>query len=136
MRLIRIIAIFSLTAGPVLRGAGDEATAEYKPLMKSAAGAVDQLKSALKEQDAAAARTSSEELSRRMTAIVEFWSRRNDTEAAGWATNVKKAADDIASKTAAGDFAGATSLLESARETCESCHKVHRKMSLGGWKLK
>ena len=111
-------------------------TREYKPLMKSAAHAKDQLEQALKKEDGPAASASARELERGMEQIVAFWSKRGTADAVKWATNVKTAAGDVGAKADAGDFDAAKSLLEAALENCESCHKAHRKMTFGGWKIK
>jgi hypothetical protein len=131
MRSLELIAA-------VLLGFGLQAaeTADYKPLMKAAAHADDQLKEALKKQNGPAARTSSHELKHEMERIEAFWSQRGTEDAVTWAANLAKAAGDIGAKADAGDFAGAATLQEAAHENCQNCHKAHRKITLGGLKVK
>ena len=135
MRLTTLIATICFVAGIALYGA-DKDLAEFKPLMKRAASASGGLKSALKKEDSAAAQTSARELSEGMARIGEFWSRRNAEDAVEFAKNLEKAADNIAAKAGANEFAAATTLLDSSLENCAGCHKAHRKMGLGGFKLK
>lgn len=120
MRLALTVAIVALTAGLSARAAVNHAK-EFKPLMKAAARADGRLKSALKEEDSAAARTAAEDLSRSMAEIADFRSGRGAADAAEWSASVKRAADEIGTKADAGDFAAAQSVWEGARESCDAC---------------
>lgn len=109
---------------------------EYKPLMEAVAQAYDAMEDAIEDQNADAAKQSAEQLSERASKIVEFWASHKVADAEGFATNLKKAADDVAAKIAASDFAGAEAAEEQAEQNCKSCHAAHRKFGLGGWKIK
>lgn len=109
---------------------------EYKPLMQAVAQAYDAMEDALDDQNADAAKQNAEELSERVSKIVEFWASHNVADAEAFATNLKKAADDVAAKVAASDFAGAEAAEEQAEQNCKSCHEAHRKFGLSGWKIK
>jgi hypothetical protein len=135
MRLTSAIAIVTLAAGFSVGLAANE-TKDFKKLMKTAAHADDQLKSALKEQNAAAVQTSAEELSTSMAEMADFWKRRGAKDAVEWSEVSKRAAEDIAAKVNAGDFAAAQSAWDASQESCEGCHKAHRKLGFGGWRLK
>jgi hypothetical protein len=141
MRLAVIAAgsLCLLSAELVVQAAEQELSAskaEYKPLMQAVEEAYDAMEDAIDDKDAAAARQHAEELSERMSKIIEFWTSHDVDDAQTFATNVKTAAEEVAAKVAASDFAGAEAAQEQASRNCASCHEVHRKFSLGGWKIK
>ena len=109
---------------------------EYKPLMQAVAQSYDAMEEALEDQNADASKQSAEELSERVSKIIEFWASHNVADAEQFATDLKKAVDDVAAKVAASDFAGAEAAEEQAEQNCKSCHDAHRKFGLGGWKIK
>jgi mono/diheme cytochrome c family protein len=109
---------------------------EYKPLMQAVAQAYDAMEDAIEDQHADAAKQNAEKLSEHVSKIIEFWASHNVADAQEFATNLKKAADDVAAKAAASDFAGAEAAEEQAEQNCSSCHEAHRKFGLGGWKIK
>lgn len=135
MRFLLVFAALALSAG-VWAQAADSGLKEYKSMMKAAAKADDQLKSALDEENVTAVRTAAEGLSLSMSEMATFWTARGASDATEWATRIQRASDEIAAKAEAADFAAARAGLGEIRTSCDSCHKTHRKMSLRGWKFK
>lgn len=132
-----IVIRFAMTCAafcmPVL---ADEATEQFKALMKPAAAANGALQKNL-QADLSAAAASAAEVKTKFHAIEQFWAKRGASDAQTFAKNIQEAADKVAAAAKAGQKEEALAASKLFGANCQGCHQAHReKAADGSWSLK
>jgi cytochrome c556 len=114
----------------------DEATEQFKALMKPAAAANGALQKTL-QADLSAAAASAAEVKSKFHAIEQFWAKRGAPDAQTFAKNIQDAADQIAAAASAGRKEEALAAAKQVGSNCQGCHQAHReKAADGSWMIK
>jgi hypothetical protein len=78
------------------------------------------------------AATHAEQLAALYDEMKAFWSKRNFSDAVGWAEDGKKASLSLAAAAKAGDATQADASFGTINGTCRSCHTAHREKNAEG----
>lgn len=124
------ISVFCLSA------LADEATDQFKTLMKPAAAANGAMQKSI-QADLAAAAGSAAEVQAKFHGIEQFWTKRGAQDAQTFARNIQGAAAKVEAAAKAGNKEEAMTAAKQIGANCMGCHAAHReKAADGSWALK
>jgi hypothetical protein len=103
----------------------DDATDEYKKLMRPAAQANMALQSAAKT-DLAATAKAAVDMQAAFAKIEEYWAKSNTSDAVDFAKQAQAAAKDVETAANAGDKDATAAAASKIGATCAGCHMAHR----------
>lgn len=112
-------------------GFADEATEQFKALMKPAAGANGAMQKNI-QADLAAAAASAADVKDKFHAIEQFWTKRGTQDAQTFARNIQDAATKVEAAAKAGNKEEAMAAAKQIGANCMGCHQAHRDKAADG----
>ena len=119
--VVALAALLSVSAAV----RADEATDEYKPLMKPGAAANVTLQRVIQTDLAAAAQAASE-MQVAFAKIEAYWSQKNTADGVTASRNIQAVAKAVHDAAIAGDKDAAIAAAKDIGANCGSCHMAHR----------
>lgn len=130
--LLALAAVLSVATVVV----ADEATDEYRQLMRPAAAANAALQRAV-QTDLAATAQAATDVQAAFAKIEAYWTRTNTADAMGFAKNVQAVAKEVQDAATAGNKDAAVAAAGRIAANCGSCHMAHRmRLPDGAFQLK
>jgi cytochrome c556 len=106
---------------------------DYDKLMKAVGAANGAMRAAGKEQNAAGVTAEAAKMVALFKDAQQFWTARNNAEAAEWAGAAMKHADALATAT---DMGAAMGAMKELGGTCQTCHAKYREKTETGFAIK
>jgi hypothetical protein len=116
--------LIDLTKRPAPPETPDEASLDA--LMKRVAPAFAALRAAVDQSKGTAAVESAAALEQALGEVHAFWTARGRTDAVGWASSARSAAQDVGRAAAAGSWERAKASAGTLGQQCQACHNAYR----------
>jgi cytochrome c556 len=123
----------AVAAGSAIVSAQAKTDEDYDKLMKSVGAANGAMRKAADPKAAAAEAT---KLVALFKDVQQFWTARNNKEAADWAASAGTHAAEIAKAGAAGNAEGVASHSKDLGGVCQACHTKNREKTETGFAIK